>query len=295
MKNLSHLRVLHPAPGVFAYYDGRIPGQRFAPQPNWVDAGALSVGIASYALVSGKEALIYDTHVTVSHAAHIRAMLEAQGVRRFTVVLSHHHLDHVAGTAAFADCAIIANARTAAHLEAQRSAIEAGTKSGLPAIAPLVLPNQTFVGEMDLVIGDMPLRLIEANIHSDDATVIWRPEDVLLLAGDTLEDCATFVAEPEGFPDHLRDLARLARLAPSTILPNHGCPARIASGGYPPAFIAATAAYVRWLMTLADDPDRANTPLREVIAPWLADGTLTWFDGYDEVHAENIARTLAHG
>ena len=32
-----------------------------------------------------------------------------RGVRRFTVVLSHWHLDHVAGTEAFADCQIIAN------------------------------------------------------------------------------------------------------------------------------------------------------------------------------------------
>ena len=103
------------------------------------------------------------------------------------------------------------------------------------------------------------------------------------------------MAEPKGFANHLRDLARLAALGPSTILPNHGCPDRIAAGGYPPAFIAATATYVRWLMDLRDNPDRAHTPLAEVIAPWLADGTLLWFDGYDEVHAENIAATLGHG
>ena len=40
--------------------------------------------------------------------------LAAEGVERFTVVLSHWHLDHIAGTEAFADCEVIANERTAA-------------------------------------------------------------------------------------------------------------------------------------------------------------------------------------
>jgi hypothetical protein len=36
-----HLRVLEPAPGILAFYDGRVPGQRFAARDNWVDDGAL--------------------------------------------------------------------------------------------------------------------------------------------------------------------------------------------------------------------------------------------------------------
>jgi cyclase len=65
---LSHLRVLHPNAGILAFYDGRVEGHRFAPEGNWVDDGALSLGIASYALIDGEEALIYDTHVSVDHA-----------------------------------------------------------------------------------------------------------------------------------------------------------------------------------------------------------------------------------
>ena len=33
----AHVRVLQPHPGLFAFYDGRIKGQRFAKGPNWVD------------------------------------------------------------------------------------------------------------------------------------------------------------------------------------------------------------------------------------------------------------------
>ena len=58
---MNHLRVLRPDAAVYAFYDGRMDGYRFADGPNWVDDGALSLGVASYALVSGDAALVYDT------------------------------------------------------------------------------------------------------------------------------------------------------------------------------------------------------------------------------------------
>jgi cyclase len=207
-----HLRVLEPSPGVLAFYDGRFDGYRFAAGPNWVDDGALEFGIASYAIIDGGEALVYDTSVSVEHAEFIRAELGRRGAERFTVVLSHWHLDHVAGTAAFADCEIVANERTAEHLSAQRDAIEGGTLEGPPAIAPLVLPTRTFSGRAVLSVGDTTVELIEANIHSDDATVPWLPERRLLLCADTMEDTVTYVDEPDQFDAHLRDLERLRDL-----------------------------------------------------------------------------------
>lgn len=291
-----HMRVLRPAEGVYAFYDGR-DGHRFAEAPNWVDDGALSLGIASYAIVSDGEALVYDAHVSRAHAARIRDWLRAEGVRKVTVVLSHCHLDHIAGTAEFAGCEVIANARTAAHLARDRAAIEAGTLSGLPAIAPLVLPTRSFSGEMALRIGQTEVRLIEANIHSDDATVMFLPESGLLFAGDTVEDTVTYVGDPAAFATHLADLDRLAALPIRAILPNHGAEGAIAAGGYAPALIPATAAYIRWLMGLAHEPARKDAPLREVIGEALASGALSWFAPYERVHAQNVARSLAvfHG
>lgn len=288
-----HMRLLRPSAGVLAFYAGR-DGHSFADGPNWVDGGALSLGIASYAIVSGDHALVYDTHVSRPHAARIRAWLVAEGVTRFTVVLSHRHLDHVAGTAEFADCEIIANARTMAHLTRDRAAIQNGTLSGLPAIDPLVLPTQVFSGGMTLQIGAVTVQLIEANIHSDDATVLFLPESGLMFAGDTVEDSVTYVGDPAAFATHLADLSRLAALNPTAILPNHGAEAIIAQGGYPPALIGATAAYIRWLMALEGNPACATLPLDQAIAEQLSSGALTWFAPYAAVHAQNIARSMAH-
>lgn len=284
---LSQLRILEPHPGIMAFYDGRVAGHRFADGPNWVDDGALSLGIASYALIAGAQAIVYDTHVSVPHGRFIRQTLAARGVTDIRVILSHWHLDHVAGTEAFAGCQVIANARTLAHLTQRQAAIEAGTGHGLPAINPLILPDLVFERHMTLDLGGERVELIEANIHSDDATVLWLPERRILLAGDTVEDCVTYVGAPEDFDIHLADLARLQALGAERVLPNHGAAEVIAAGGYRPGLLAATADYIRCLQK--DDP----RPMAEIIAPWLKDGTLRYFEPYKAVHSQNRARVKA--
>jgi glyoxylase-like metal-dependent hydrolase (beta-lactamase superfamily II) len=288
----KHLRILTPAENVLAFYDGRVEGYRFAEGANWVDDGALSLGIASYAVIDGDHALVYDTHVTLDHARAVRKALEDRGVRRFTVVLSHWHLDHIAGNAVFSDCEIIANARTAEHLASRKAAIESGTHEGPPAIAPLVLPTRTFSGRMTLKIGGLALELIEADIHSDDATVVWLPGQRLLLAGDTMEDTVTYVVEPEGLDRHLADLDRLAGLDPARILPNHGDPDRIASGGYAKSFIRATQQYIRALKRTVSEEDLRQIPLKELVAGPLQAGWISYYAPYEDIHRGNIETVM---
>ena len=290
---LDHLRTLEPHPNILAFYDGRVAGYRFAHGDNWVDDGALSLGIASYAIVDGAEALVYDTHVSLAHARAIRESLSARGVTKFTVVLSHWHLDHIAGNDVFADCEIIACAKTAAHLARHRNAIETGTYDGPPAISPLVMPTRTFEDRLSLRIGNTDVELIEFDIHSDDGVVLWLPHTRLLLAGDTLEDSVTYVAEPENLSRHLPELDRLANLGATHILPNHGCPDRIAAGGYDAGLIRATARYVRMLLAMKIDARLRATALRDLLAPDLEDGTLVYLEGYEPVHARNVEQVLA--
>ena len=287
------MRVLRPSDGVLAFYDGRIEGYRFAAEPNWVDDGALSLGIASYAVVAGDQALVYDTHVSVEHARFIRSTLEEEGARTLTVVLSHWHLDHVAGTAAFADCEVIACDRTANHLARARTAIESGTLEGPPPIDPLVLPTSVFSGRLALEVGPTHVELMHTNIHSDDATVAWLPEQRLLLCGDTMEDTVTYVDEAEQLADHRANLDGLLQLEPDRILPNHGDPDVIAAGGYQPSLIGATQQYISTLERCRTDVALRDVPLRELIAESLANGSLHYFAPYEAVHRENVAAVLA--
>jgi cyclase len=241
-------------------------------------------------VVDGDEALVYDTHVSVEHGRLIRTTLEAEGVRRITVLLSHWHLDHVAGTAAFSDCEVIATARTAELLTEKRDAIEAGTLEGPPAIAPLVMPTRSFDERLELAVGGTRLELIHVDIHSEDAAVVWNERTRVLLAGDTVEDTVTYVDEPQSFPAHLRDLDRLLELDPARVLPNHGDPEMIAGGGYGPGLIRATQDYIRFLQRCGEEPELRELPLREVLAESIAAGWVSYFEPYEAVHRENLAR-----
>lgn len=280
------MRIHEPYPDIFAYYDGRIEGKRLhSDKPNWLDDGAYSLGVASYAIVSGADALVYDTHISVDHAKAIRAHLEGLGVTAIRVVMSHWHTDHVAGNGGFADCPILSNRLTLETLQAKHDVLEAKA----PPIKPVVMPTETFEGEMTLKVGEITVTLIQFDIHSADGTVLLLPHLGVLLAGDTLEDSVTYISEPDNTARHIAELERLAGLDFVRILPNHGDEQVIASGGYPPSLVTATRDYLTRLLSRLDDADLASESLKDFIAPELAAGTLTYFAPYEAVHSQNIA------
>ncbi|MFG1203653.1 MBL fold metallo-hydrolase [Xanthobacter aminoxidans] len=287
----STLRVLEPASGVLAFYDGRLTGVRLhGPQENWLDDGAFALGIASYAVIDGDDALVYDTHITLAHARLIRQTLEKRGARRIRMVLSHWHDDHVAGNEVFADCEIIANRETDALLRANRARLEAAD----PPINPLILPNRPFEDRLSLMVGALPVELVHVDIHSRDGTVALLPGGILL-AGDTLEDPITYVDEPDRLAAHLEGLKRLAALGATRILPCHGDPNVIADGGYGPALIDATRIYVEKLLRLKDEPALAGQDLRAFAAEAFATGAISYFEPYEAVHRRNVEAVAALG
>jgi len=284
------MRVLEPASGVLAFYDGRIDGVRLhSAEPNWLDDGGFTLGIASFAIVDGGEALVYDTHLTVDHARAIRAELESRGVTSIRVLLSHWHLDHVAGNQAFADCEIIAHAWTLEELTARRPAIEDGTLEGPPPISPLVLPQTTFEGELELAVGRTRLAVRHVQIHSRDAAVVLLDDGDLVLAGDTLEDTITYVSEPSEIELHLAELGRMRSWGATRYLPCHGDPERIAVGGYEPTLVDATSRYTERLLAGRGDAAATELTLREFVRPELDAGWITYLPAYEAVHRENLA------
>ena len=273
------MRRLTPAPGILAFYDGR-EGAREYEEPNWLDDGALILGIASYAIVDGDEALVYDTHLSVDRARWIREQL---GAAKITVVLSHRHADHVAGTEAFADCEVLAGAQTARLLGEQRESFGAAT----PPIEPLVLPT----GEVPpaLQVGSIAVQALPFDIHASDHTLLWLPERRILLAADAVEDPVTVVAEPDRIEAHLRELDRLEALDPERILPAHGDPDVIAAGGYDVGIIEAMRVYLTAL--LAGD----RRPVREILEGPLRHGWIHWYPAYEAVHEMNLESVARRG
>lgn len=288
------MEVIELGPNLLGFYDGRIIGKRFqSNEPNWLDDGGYALGICSYAVVDGRSAVVYDTHLSLAHARAIRRTLEARGVRDIRVVLSHWHLDHVAGNAAFADCEIIASAETAHLLLEKKPEIEIGTLDGMPAIAPLILPTSVFTDGLELRCGEVAIELRALDIHSRDGVAMYLPADGTLLAGDTLEDTVTYVDEPDRLGMHLFDLAEMATWEFSRILPNHGSKDRIAATGYDMGLVDATRIYIESLLRAPDDERLWTLPLSTFIAAPLNSGAITYFEPYEAVHRMNIEKVRA--
>jgi cyclase len=187
---------------------------------------------------------------------------------------------------------VIASHRTAELLSRHKAAIEDGSQKGRPAINPLILPTRVVSERGHLDVGRLRVELIQVDIHSDDATVIWLPHERILLCGDTMEDTITYVDEPDHFDAHLTDLDRLWRLGPYRILPNHGDPDVIAAGGYSSDLIRATQQYIGVLERCRSEPQLRGASLRELIAGPLDAGWIHYFAPYEAVHKENLKSVL---
>lgn len=279
----STLRILTPHPGIYAYYDGRT-GHRFhSEKPNWLDDGAFTLGVATYAVVSGTEALIFDAHITTDHAGAVNRHLRSLGVKKTTVVYSHHHRDHIAGAIAFPEAEFISHEETAKIIKQNQKDL---AQDDPPITA--VVPSRTYTDQIALQVGDIEVELHHFIIHTLDGTVLWIPSQGIALVGDTLEDTVTFISEPAKLPTHRSELKRLARFPIKKILPAHGSPERIASGGYDPSLIEATLRYLTAMDEPVDEPVAWKMTLSDVVARDIERGDLIYFEQYEEVHKANI-------
>jgi cyclase len=282
------IKIKHLTHDLIVFYAGRDQSPRHMEERNWVDDSAIKLGTAMYAIHSGAEAVLYDSFTSVPHAELVRGYLARLGIKKFTVVLSHWHLDHIAGNAAFDDCAIIATSLTRDAIIRHKADIEAGKLWGPPAIKPLVFPNIMFDDHLEIRVGEIILELRRMNVHSIDGCVAYLPHDKLLLAGDTLEDPLTYMIEVENLAEHLRNLREMKRWDVARILPNHGDPDVIAKGGFDKTLIEATISYVTKMLSRAHDPSYLDGTMEDYIGDDAAKGWVHPFEPYREVHEQNL-------
>ena len=276
---------------LLAFYDGRDIAEDppFAPTyDNWVYWGAMSLGMCSYAVYQGETAIVYDTMAVPEQARWIRNYLADLGVKRFIVVLSHWHTDHIGGLEVYADSDIIACDLSRKLMLENKDALEQGTFWGPPAINPVFMPDITFADRLNIYVGDIAVELHHYDIHSPDGNLIYLPADKILLSGDTLEDTVTFISDPGDIPTHLKELKRLRSLGFERIYPNHGDPDVIKNSGYNTGFIDSTVSYITRLVQHAHDKNFMDSNLKDFIKDDLAKGWVHYFPAYDDVHKHNL-------
>jgi cyclase len=292
-RGIDDIKVIEINDHILVFYAGR-DWTRIRDEHNWFDDGAMKLGIATYAIHRNNKAVIYDTFADVRQAARVRHYLENIGIEKFTVVLSHWHLDHIAGNEIYADCNLVSNTLTRELLLKHKPDIELGSLSGPPGINPLILPDITFENISRLYLDDLELELRHTNIHSVDGIIIYIPSDKILLAGDTLEDPITYIAEVENLAEHVKNLRRLKQLPINAILPNHGDPDVIEAGGYQTTLIDATINYITRLVARAHDAEFLKSSMKALLAEEFEKGWIHYYEPYNEVHSENLLKVHKH-
>ena len=150
-------------------------------------------------------------------------------------MLTHWHWDHTFGMHAIHGLSL-ANERTnqyltdfSARLEkegtgfflAMHESIRREYKDGKPVI---VTPaDLLFRGEMQLDAGNCPIRIFQAEApHTDDSTLIFLPEEKLLILGDCTGGTFPDWTVDQPLADQLAETIR--RISPATCLPGHWTP-----------------------------------------------------------------------
>ncbi|WP_176725084.1 MBL fold metallo-hydrolase [Streptomyces sp. DvalAA-14] len=166
-------------------------------------------------LVVGSDAvLLIDTGATPRAGEELRQQVAALTGREVThVVLTHGHFDHVFGTAAFTGAEVYGQASLDGYLRRERealreNAVELGTDplEAAQAAGALVLPGRPVHGELDLDLGERPVRLVHPGPgHTGHDLVVVVPgasasDPAVVFCGDLVEESGEPQAGADAVP-----------------------------------------------------------------------------------------------
>jgi len=176
--------------------------------------------------------LVADTQATPAMAADVIRRIRAvtdKPVRY--VVLTHYHAVRVLGASAYQPQQILASQDTYDLIVERGEADKASEIARFPrlfrsveTVPPgMTWPTMTFVGKMTLWLGKLEVQLLQLGRgHTKGDTVVWLPQDRVLLSGDLVEFDATPYAGDAYFRDWPTTLANVARLGAKALVPGRG-------------------------------------------------------------------------
>jgi len=184
-------------------------------------------------IVVGDDAvLVADTQATPAMAQDVvRRIREVTDKPIKYVVLTHYHAVRVLGASGFNPQQIIASQDTY-DLIVERGEQDKASEIGrfprlfrdVESVPPgMTWPTMTFTGKMTLWLGKLEVQLLQLGRgHTKGDTVVWLPQDRVLLSGDLVEFDATPYAGDAYFKDWPQTLENLAALKPLALVPGRG-------------------------------------------------------------------------
>jgi glyoxylase-like metal-dependent hydrolase (beta-lactamase superfamily II) len=176
--------------------------------------------------------LVADTQATPAMAADvIRRIREVTDKPIKYVVLTHYHAVRVLGASAYQPQQILASQDTYDLIKERGEADKASEIGRFPRLfrnvetvpAGMTWPTITFQGKMTLWLGQLEVQLLQLGRgHTKGDTVVWLPQDRVLLSGDLVEFDATPYAGDAYFKDWPQTLDQVAALQPLSLVPGRG-------------------------------------------------------------------------
>lgn len=279
MDNTHNIEVVQLTEFLTYFYWGRHP------EDQMMD---MRLGGGSFAIHRDQQAVVIDTMARTGQGQWVRNYLESRlGIRHFTLISSHWHVDHVIDNQVYADDPIIGHRATRDEMLARKAVFEAGQYGDYDPF-PVVPPNVLFEDTLDLWVKDLRLELQPYLIHEKGHLGIWMPDQKIFIANDLLEDPIWFfdfeIAAPE---IQIAEFERLLALDVETIFPCHGSIETMRQGGYGQQLIHDNLAYLKEMLADRDNLAFKNKPATAYIGDALKRGSLTWWEAYTEVHQMN--------
>jgi glyoxylase-like metal-dependent hydrolase (beta-lactamase superfamily II) len=223
-------------------------------------------------IVIGDDAvLVADTQATPVMAQDvIRRIREVTDKPIKYVLLTHYHAVRVLGASAYGAQQIIASQDTYDLIvergeQDMKSEIERFPRlfNAVESVPGLTWPTLTFKGEMTLWLGKLEVKIMQLGRgHTKGDTVLWLPEDKVMLSGDLVEYGATPYCGDAYYQDWPATLDALAAFNPEKVVPGRGAalktPQQVADG------IAGTRAFVSELFNQVKLGAAAGKDLNEI-------------------------------
>ena len=220
------------------------------------------------------EGLVFvDTGLSTEAAARFREAMEKRFARETMVlVLTHGHLDHLLGMAAFVDVPVLA-AETGRDLFGQQLGIEwtdkavdvyagifPGFRESLATARPF-LPGLWFGSEMSIGNGEERLEIRNTGGHSSCSSVLWFPAEGVVIAGDLLQvDRYPYFGDPTtDLGAWIETLESWERPEVKALCPGHG---PLVTGDY----VAPVRRYFQAVVETVGRLKKDGVPLEEVVA-----------------------------
>jgi cyclase len=195
-------------------------------------------------VVDGKSTLLidtlYDLALTEEMLAAMRSAVPA-AARIDTLVNTHANGDHCYGNQLVGDARIVASERTAAEMPEMPPAAMAALVAQAPEMGELgefflhcfgafdfqgielVLPDQTFSGELSLRVGSREVRLIEVGpAHTRGDTLALLPAERVLFSGDIVFHGGHPIAWAGPVSNWVSACDRILAMDVDVIVPGHG-------------------------------------------------------------------------